>query len=62
MKTFVVTVSFSHEPFGGYDHNDGSKEYTVCARNADSAKKKALVLAKKEGGGYERRVSSVLQY
>lgn len=47
MKTYFVTIKFSHESFGGFDHNDGQKDYTVRARDRESAKKKALTLARK---------------
>ena len=46
-KPYFVTIEFSHESFGGYEHKDGRKDYTVRALNRESAKKKALILARK---------------
>ena len=56
MKKFKVTIKYSHESFGVYYHNDGSKIFEVLARNADSAGKKALKIARKTCGGYETRI------
>ncbi len=46
MKKFNVTVQYSHESFGGYTHRDGSEIFLVEARNHDSARKKALKIAR----------------
>lgn len=59
MKDYIVTVNFSHESYGGYDHNDGDEEFHVRARNEKSAKTKALIAAYDRGGGYHREVKSV---
>lgn len=59
MKNFTVKINYSHESYNGYDHNDGDKEFTVSARNATSAEKKALKLAHEKGSPYEKRVVSV---
>jgi len=55
MKDYIVTVAYSHESFGGYDHNDGEEDFEVKAMNDDVAKRKALALARKDCGGYEVR-------
>lgn len=59
MKNYIVKINYSHESFNGYNHNDGDKDFKVSAKNYESAQTKALSLAKKEGGGYEKRVKSV---
>jgi len=62
MKNYIVNIQFSHESFGGYDHIDGVSGYTVWSRNEESAKKKAMKIAKSEGGGYHREVKSVFEH
>ena len=59
MKDYIVTVAYSHESFGGYDHNDGEEDFEVKAMNDDVAKRKALDLARKDGGGYDARATYV---
>lgn len=41
MKTFIVKFWLEHESYSGYNHRDGCREFTVEARNIDSAIKKA---------------------
>jgi hypothetical protein len=48
MKKYSVKFHTYHESYNGYDHSDGWKEYTVEARNDESAKKKALKLWNKD--------------
>ena len=61
MKNFIVEIEFSHESFGGYDHKDGTRQYEVKAKTADSARNKALKLARKGAGAYDTRVISVFR-
>jgi hypothetical protein len=58
MKTYVVQIQFSHESFGGYEHNDGSEQFEVTARNEKSARTKALKQARQQRRGYESRIIS----
>ena len=44
MKKFKVGLALGHESYNGYDHKDGVHEYTVEARNSESAIKKAKKL------------------
>lgn len=44
MKTFKVKFFTKHESYNGYDISDGHKEYTVQARNSESAERKAKKL------------------
>ena len=59
MKKYKVTITLSHESFGGYDHNDGEKEYFVEARNWSSARKKVFKIIDKEKGGYEHTLKEI---
>lgn len=59
MKTFKVTVAFSHESFGGYNHKDGTSDYFVQAKNSKSAKNKVKKYLSRNAPNYQKDFVSV---
>jgi hypothetical protein len=51
LKTYIVTVSLSHESYNGYDHNDGNEKYEVQAINKEVAGRKGREMAEKSCSG-----------
>ena len=55
MKTYIVCANLTHESFGGYTHNDGSRQVEIKA----SSKKSAINKARKQFSPYDANITGV---
>lgn len=62
LKKYKIVFDLTHESYNGCVHRDGQTTILVLAKNDKSAVSKALKEAKKDGGGYDYKLFSIIQY